>query len=151
MDKSAFIPRGIGAPLFKRPSGLRVTPDLTPLVDVVFQLLLFFMLSSSFVAPALRLDLPEASAEPRQDQESPVIVSVDADGLIFVNREQVTMQTLTSTISQVLDTIPSDQRAVRFRGDRSIDYGQFVEIMDRVHDLGVQTFQVEHQPSDTKP
>jgi len=60
--------------------------NLTPLIDVVFLLLIFFMVSTTFEqASQLEIELPEASAEPRQQQPESIDLSIDASGRYFVN------------------------------------------------------------------
>ena len=57
----------------------RTALELTPLIDVVFQLLVFFLLTASFVQPSLRLDLPSGEASDEPDAK-PILVEIDASG-----------------------------------------------------------------------
>ena len=58
--------------------------DLAQLIDVVFQLLVFFMLTSTFASPAIKMILPKAKAVESVDVER-IVVSINEDGLIFIN------------------------------------------------------------------
>ncbi|MEM8710152.1 MAG: biopolymer transporter ExbD, partial [Planctomycetota bacterium] len=73
---------------FARRPRRRSTIELTPLIDVVFQLLVFFLLTSSFVQPSLRLDLPRGATLDDPDP-TPIIVEIDAEGQIAVDGEIV--------------------------------------------------------------
>jgi biopolymer transport protein ExbD len=129
--------------LFVRPRRPRLTLDLAPLIDVVFQLLVFFMLSSSFLNPALSLTLPKASGEYRPDQP-PVVVSVDDSGAIYINQEEVADDEFEKTLSLRLTEM--ENHTVNFRGDRTMDYERFVDLMDRARKAGASQFNIVHQP-----
>lgn len=71
---------------FKRQSQEETLINLTPLIDVVFLLLIFFMVSTTFTREShLQIDLPEASAQPGEMQVEQVDVVINADGEISVN------------------------------------------------------------------
>ncbi|OUR73263.1 biopolymer transporter ExbD, partial [Methylophaga sp. 41_12_T18] len=60
--------------------------NLTPMIDVVFLLLLFFMVSTSFIRESsLKVDLPEATGEAMVEQETPIDIIINADGIFTIN------------------------------------------------------------------
>jgi biopolymer transport protein ExbD len=64
--------------------------NLTPLIDVVFLLLIFFMVSTTFEHQSrIKIELPEATAEPTEQEEEPLEIIIDAQGLYFIGDEQV--------------------------------------------------------------
>ena len=67
--------------------------EMTPLIDCIFQLLIFFMLSSTFLTPSIRLSLPTAAAAgpPRGQQ---IIITLDADGQVFLNKQPSSFEQL---------------------------------------------------------
>ena len=80
---------------FVRPKKVRLSLDMAPLIDIVFQLLIFFMLTSTFLNPAIQLKLPKAiQADARQMEK--IVVSVDGKGDIFVNTQPVSFPTVFS-------------------------------------------------------
>ena len=106
--------------------------NLTPLIDVVFLLLIFFMVSTTFEQQSrIKIDLPEATAEPtRMDDESLEIV-IDAQGRYFLGTEQVvntTHETLKSAISKVL----GDRKTapVTIRADANTPHQSVVTALD---------------------
>lgn len=72
---------------FKRQRGQEVSVDLTPLIDVVFLLLIFFMVSTTFIREShLQVELPEASAEaPSPEEVRQIDIVINAEGQYFLN------------------------------------------------------------------
>ena len=69
-------------------------PDLTPMIDVVFQLLIFFMVTAVFaITPGLDIKLPE-SEEPQAPEKENLFIVVDQDGNMKLNHKSVTFATL---------------------------------------------------------
>ena len=69
--------------MFSRPKRPTLSIDMAPLIDVVFLLLIFFMLTSSFVPPSVPLTLPQAASDESSDAAK-VIVSLDGEGRISI-------------------------------------------------------------------
>lgn len=118
--------------------------NLTPLIDVIFLLLVFFMLTSSFTYPALDLSLPQAEQQPETGEQQRLVVSVDANDTIYLNRTKVTKEVLEDRIRIALTGEP--HREVFFRGHRDIPYERFVELMEVVGRAGATNFNIIHEP-----
>lgn len=129
---------------FEIPSSESSGINLTPLIDIIFQLLIFFLLSSTFLVPSLEMKLPELSNETLAEDENRVVLSVDENRSIFINRTEVTRETLTSTLSEMLSEQAS--RVVYFRGDRNLPYEDFLELMDLSRKAGASDFNLVHEP-----
>lgn len=129
--------------MFVRPKRPSHTIDMAPLIDVVFLLLIFFMLTSSFTSPSLPLNLPGASAEGSEPREA-LTVSVAEDGAIAIDGEVVSLDAFEETLQTRLAAFPD--KSVNFRGDRTIDYGIFVDLMDRARRTGATQFNLVHEP-----
>jgi biopolymer transport protein ExbD len=85
---------------FKRQKDSEVSVNLTPLIDVVFLLLIFFMVSTTFTKEThLSLDLPEAEGEPRSEQPQQIEILIDSNGQYAINQ-----RSLASSSSKVLMT-----------------------------------------------
>lgn len=117
------------------------TIDMAPLIDVVFLLLIFFMLTSSFVPPSLPLALPQASGEPGSPDIA-VIVSMDAAGVLSIADQVVTPEEFEAKLTAAL--AEADTEIVHFRGDRESSYGRFVDLMDRAKSVGATRFHLIH-------
>ncbi|MCA9527273.1 MAG: biopolymer transporter ExbD [Myxococcales bacterium] len=108
--------------------------DITALIDVVFQLLIFFLLTSSYVsqqatpkAPQVPLDLPETSLEATDQRADDVTVSVDAAGGVFLDGQPVTLEELGVRLAKAANRNPNT--IVLIRGDESVAYGRIAEVM----------------------
>lgn len=123
----------------KRPA---VNIDMTPMIDCVFQLLVFFMLSSSFITPAIKLALPEAA---KLDETEPLelAVTMTAAGELYVNHEKCTLETLELTLRPLV--AKSDHKVVTFRGDKTLHYELFVKALEAAKAAGAVSFDVAHQ------
>lgn len=130
--------------MFHRPKRLTTSIDMAPLIDVVFLLLIFFMLTSSFSLPSLQIKLPTAQGQPDSTPEV-ILVAVDAQGAITIQGQPVPLP----LFEEKLRAISSGQtdKKIHFRGDRGMDYGLFVELMDRARQIGLIQFHLVH---DTK-
>lgn len=132
--------------MFSRPKRLTTSIDMAPLIDVVFLLLIFFMLTSSFTLPSLPLKLPSAQGEPDATPET-LLVCVDAQGVITLQGVPVTLAQFESRLRALCQAQP--QAKVHFRGDQKMDYGLFVELMDRARQTGVTQFNLVHAPKNS--
>lgn len=127
---------------FIRPKRVSLSLDMAPLIDIVFQLLIFFMLASSFLTPMLRLTLPKASTrdEPQTEQ---LVISVDHAGQIFVNAELVSLDALRGELVRRLSV--ERTKAVHLRGDEEMPYKLFVQVMDIARQAGARQINILHQ------
>ncbi len=125
---------------FSRRARRRSAIDLTPLIDVVFQLLVFFILTSSFVQPSVRLELPQGSVVDEAETR-PVRLEVDARGVLYVEGERVTKEGLEDALRAAL---ADGRSAVRLTGDKAMAYGLFVEALDTARRAGAAHFDLVH-------
>jgi biopolymer transport protein ExbD len=118
----------------------RVDINLTPLIDVVFLLLIFFMVSTTFDRHAkLKVELPEASAKmQQQQQDEPVVLSIDAKGNYFINDRQLVNTTL-DTLKIALQQTVADKKDVSLvlRADANTPHQSVVRAMDAASQLGL--------------
>ena len=127
---------------FLRPKRPSLSLDLAPLIDIVFQLLIFFMLSSSFLNPALKLSLPKAQIHDSKVPEQ-IVVSIDQAGKVFVNRTQVQMADLKIQLERRLSQ--DSKKSVHIRGDKEMPYKYFVRVMDVARQAGAKQVNIVHE------
>ena len=109
--------------------------DLTPMIDVVFQLLIFFMVTAVFaITPGLDIKLPEAEEAQAPEKENLFIV-VDQDGNMKLNHKTVTFATLKDEI-QAKREILDNTTMIIIQGDERATHGQIVQIMDIARQVG---------------
>lgn len=128
---------------FIRPKRLSLGLDMAPLIDIVFQLLIFFMLSSSFFNPALKLNLPRAVERDQREPER-IVVSMDRAGSVSVNSVRVTMAELKTHLEAKLAR--DSRKSVHLRGDERMPYGLFVQVMDSARQAGARQINIVHKP-----
>ena len=117
----------------------RVDVNLTPLIDVVFLLLIFFMVSTTFDRNAkLKVELPEASAKTEQQLENPVVITIDVKGNYFINDRQV-VNTQLETLKIALQKTMADKTDVPLvlRADANTPHQSVVRAMDAASQLGL--------------
>lgn len=116
-----------------------VNIGLTPLIDVVFILLLFFMVTTTFNRHAeLRIDLPEASAETKPTDDKKLDITIDADGKYYVNGKEVLntqKKTLATAIYKELDQ--DEGIPVTIRADAKTPHQSVITAMDVLGNLGL--------------
>ena len=108
--------------------------NVTPLVDVMLVLLIIFMVTAPLLTAGVEVDLPESAAAPLAGQDEPLSVSVDAEGRVFVQDKEVTLEQLPATLMAVAQN-KTDTR-IFVRGDRSVDYGRVMQAMGAVTGAG---------------
>ena len=113
--------------------------NLTPLIDVVFLLLIFFMVSTTFEHQSrIQVELPEASAEPTTPEAESLEIIVDAQGRYFIGEEQVVnsqLKTLKGAIAKVLGE--RTDMPVIVRADANSPHQSVVTVLDATSQLGL--------------
>lgn len=132
---------------FIRPKKPTLSLDMAPLIDVVFQLLIFFMLSSSFIAPAMRLNLPKAATRDDRDVEK-IVLSIDRSGGYFLNEAKVFSEDLRRGIAAKLSY--AKKKSIDLRGDGDVPYRFFVKAMDEARQAGASQINIVHE-GESKP
>ncbi|MBF0588853.1 MAG: biopolymer transporter ExbD [Magnetococcales bacterium] len=127
--------------------------DLTPLIDVVFLLVLFFMLTTTFATQAgLSIDLPESEqAEKLQEggKEHRITITVDAWGQFFVQERGVEPEQLAARLREAAGG--DLQALVIVQGDQEAKHGQIVKIMDTAQSLGLTRLAIQTRGADEAP
>ncbi len=113
--------------------------NVVPYIDVMLVLLIIFMVTAPMLMQGVQVELPEASAEPVENQDSePLIVSVDAQGQLFLNlgneKQVLELATIRERVSTVMRRKPDTP--VLIWGDRSVPYGQVVTVMVALQEAG---------------
>ncbi len=113
--------------------------NLTPLIDVVFLLLIFFMVSTTFEKTSkLKIDLPEASNKAQQQENLKIVIGIDVKGRYYVNDRQLVntqLKTLKMALSKVSDG--NTDIPVVLRADAKTPHQAVVTAMDAASQLGL--------------
>jgi len=114
---------------------------LTPLVDVVFLLLIFFMVSTVFIDFKRQMDisLPSSKSSAPSEVLEPVKVELTVDRQIFLNGEKISLEEFESALSRIS---PSKKKSAIIRADKNLPYGNVIKVMGmlqsaKILDIGV--------------
>ena len=115
---------------FRRRLKPQVNVNLIPMIDVVFQLVIFFMVSTTFIiTPGISLVLPSSqTSEPVL--MSRLVVTVVSKNEVYLNKERHTVSTLNKRLSELSEEEKEDIKTVVLEGDQNMSYSLTVEILD---------------------
>ncbi|MGB7326286.1 MAG: biopolymer transporter ExbD [Rubripirellula sp.] len=128
-------------------SSVASTLSLTPLIDVVFLLLIFFLVTSEFEDEERRLDivLPSAtSAVPMTAKPREVVVDIDAEGAVYIGGKPTSIELLQSLLESAVANNPTNQTVV-IRADRQATFQPVVNVMDVCNRAGISDYSVTTQ------
>jgi biopolymer transport protein ExbD len=129
----------------------KVTLDLTPLIDVVFLLLIFFMVSTTFDKQTqLKVALPEASEQAVENQEKDQIdITIDAQGHFYINDEELVTHDV-DTLMRAMTKVAVDRTdmVVLVSSDKQAPFQAAIMVMDAVGQLGLSRLSFVAQQTD---
>jgi biopolymer transport protein ExbD len=134
--------------------GTRPEVQISPLIDVIFLLLIFYAVTTQFVTDErLKLDLPEAKtaeAAGQTEEQRPPEVKVAADGTVFIDDRVVPQEELEARMRELVENAPDKQ--IILKGDRGADYGVVVLVLDTARSVGAAGVQMSaDKPPDAAP
>ena len=110
-------------------------PNLTPLIDIVFLLLVFFMLTAHFVRDeGLPIELPEAASAVSLEQKEPLEIAISSSGQVTISGEQILLELLVEKVSSLLSS--RDEKRIVIRGDAGVSLGDSVKVIDAARQAG---------------
>jgi biopolymer transport protein ExbD len=126
---------------FPRRRKIEAHIDMTPMIDTLLQLFLIFLISASFVASAVRLELPKASVQQKAPTE-PIVVSLDADNQMFLNKEPIAAADLRGKLAQVLPN--AKKQEVLLRADQTLPYKHVLRAIAEIKNAGVENINLAY-------
>ena len=122
----------------------KATLNITPLVDVLFILIIFFVVSSTFLEqPGIKLELPRAQSSSPQRVEKAVL-TISASGELFIGGEQVNQQKLSQHLRDMLPQMT--EKNLIINADKEVNHGLVVEVMDIARRSGIQKLVISTKP-----
>jgi biopolymer transport protein TolR len=129
--------------------------NVLPYIDVMLVLLVIFMVTAPILTQGVDVELPEVTSEPIQseDDNEPLVVSLDADGHYYLEMGADSDEAL--TLEQVIQQVARLKRQnpelpVLLRGDRRVAYGEVVVLMSRLQSAGVTQVGLISQPPENR-
>ena len=124
--------------------------DLTPMIDVVFLLLIFFMISTTFIEkPGLLIDLPESATDQLKTNNKEVQVYLTAAGDIYLNRQAVSFFELSAALG--LFNAEAKRMTFLLMADKEALHGKVIELMDLAKKTGFGNLAIATDKADPQP
>ena len=108
--------------------------NVTPFVDVMLVLLIVFMVTAPLLTVGVPIDLPKTKAQALSSPEEPLVISIDSEGMIFVQDTSVELVNVVPRLVAITENKPDTR--IYVRGDRAVHYGRIMEVMGRVNSAG---------------
>jgi biopolymer transport protein TolR len=110
--------------------------NVTPMVDVMLVLLIIFMVSAPLLTVGVPLDLPQTQAKSLEQDKTPLQLSVDVGGKVFINDTEVAMADLVPKLKAITDARGGMDERIFMRADKKADYGTVARVMGQLSGAG---------------
>ena len=110
--------------------------NVTPMVDVMLVLLIIFMVSAPLLTVGVPLDLPQTQAKSLEQDKTPLQLSVDVRGKVFINDTEVAMADLIPKLKAITDARGGTDERIYMRADKKADYGTVARVMGQLSGAG---------------
>jgi biopolymer transport protein TolR len=110
--------------------------NVTPLVDVMLVLLIIFMITAPLLVAGVPVDLPDSRAGALKQDNTPIQLSLDSEGRLFIDDQQVADDLLPEKLAALREARRDDDPRVYVRADRALDYGRVMYIVGEVSAAG---------------
>jgi biopolymer transport protein ExbD len=132
----AEVPRGYSGKIERKRKSIEVI-DMIPMIDMVFLLLIFFALTSTFeIQRVMEMNLPQATTGDRLQEEQTLILHIKNDHQLLLDNNPVELHDLTSALSDLVRQKGSVTLVIQ--GDAQVPHGRVVEVMDIANVSGVK-------------
>jgi biopolymer transport protein TolR len=108
--------------------------NVTPFVDVMLVLLIVFMVTAPLLTVGVPVDLPQTRAQNISEPVEPLVVTVDAQGEVYIQETPVEMGVLVPRLVAITENKPDTR--IYIRGDRRLQYGRVMEVMSTINAAG---------------
>jgi len=124
--------------------------NVTPLVDVMLVLLIIFMITAPMLHQGIEVALPQAEAENLPLRvDDPLVLTVNRDGLVYIEDTPVHPSQIAERLLPMIEARGDD--TVFLKGDRGVEYGRVIEVLDVLHQAGVTRIgMVTERPQDER-
>jgi biopolymer transport protein TolR len=110
--------------------------NVTPMVDVMLVLLIIFMVSAPLLTVGVPIDLPQTQAKSLDQDRTPLTLSVDLQGRVFLQNSEIPIDELVAKLKAVTEARGGLDERIYVRGDRKVDYGTVMRVMGRLSSAG---------------
>jgi biopolymer transport protein ExbD len=114
--------------------------DMTPLIDVVFLLLIFFMLTFAIQGQGLTISLPQGAETEQKNAEKDLIVKINQDDSLSLNDKHITIDSLRDALEELVQS-RTNKLVIIDSGPR-VKYGLFAQVLDIAREAGAENFSI---------
>jgi biopolymer transport protein TolR len=123
--------------------------NVTPLVDVMLVLLIIFMVTAPMMTQGVDVDLPETTTKPLRQKEDPIIVVINENGDIFLDKIKLDAAMLRQQLGALSKT--DSERPIFLKADKRVAYGVVVSIMADIKESGFDKLGMITRPVEKRP
>ncbi len=120
--------------------------NVTPLVDVMLVLLIIFMVTAPMIQQGVTVDLPAVAGAPLPGEDAPLVVSVTADGRVYLNDTPMEVQAMAAKLAAIVKERP--QAVVYLRADAKVRYGVVAKVVGALTKAGVAQLGLVSEPAE---
>lgn len=110
------------------------TINVTPMVDVMLVLLIIFMVAAPLLTVGVPVNLPKADAQALRDDDTPLVITIAADGAIFIEESRLALDRLAPRLRAIAGS--GGQPRIYVRGDAGVAYGRIAAVVARISGAG---------------
>jgi len=125
--------------------GMMSEINVTPLVDVMLVLLIIFMVTAPMMTQGLDVELPKVDAQALQTEEQQTVLTIMADGTVFLDEHEVSGANLAFQVAQVMKV--KGARTVFLKADHSASYGAVAVVMSQLRQAGITSIGLVTEPA----
>ncbi|AVO56009.1 outer membrane transport energization protein ExbD [Ectopseudomonas oleovorans] len=113
--------------------------NVTPLVDVMLVLLVVFIVTAPLLTNSIPINLPKTEAVAPLEQKDPLVVSIDGEGKLFINKDEIQADLLESSLIQAKQEaeVVHEELRVQLQADDGVNYGEVARAMAAIERAGI--------------
>jgi len=121
--------------------------NITSMMDVVFMLLIIFMIAAPLMRAEVDVKLPKSTAARVKDQTN-ITVSITMDGKIYIGKTRVSIEEFPAEIEKI--TSSGQVTSISLKGDEAINYGLIMKVVGYIKDAGIENLGLVAEPEKTR-
>lgn len=119
--------------------------NVTPFVDVMLVLLVIFMVTAPMMQQGVQVNLPKADTKAMTPVEDTVVVTVNKNGKVFINKDEVSAVDLRSKLADMFAT--REKKEIFLKADAGVPYGEVVKAMADIKGAGIERLGMVTEPA----
>jgi biopolymer transport protein TolR len=105
--------------------------NITPFVDVLLVLLIIFMIAAPMMSSSVKLELPSGAINPIDSEVKSYVISIKADGIIFLQDNQIKLGNLVDELTKI--TNHNFDSKIQIRADKALEYGRVMDVIKKIN------------------